>query len=317
MKKILLYLLLFLSTNIYSQLSNEGLLAYYPFSGNVLDYGPSQSYHGILQGGTFVEDIAGNAGQAIRLNGTNEFVDLSAFSSGLRNNLNHISIYFEVKFDGTQDGQTILSLGSKGENVMTNVFEIELENERFQIETEAGFNGVNSELSIDEESVLLDGQWHKVLITIEDSFVTYVRDGIVIFEGIYSPAETMSPALFVGAFSAGECCFFQGCIDELQFYNRILSPDEISSLSEAQEFGNHIKLYPNPTSDIVNVQLSEPSGAMLLQLVNSNGQLIFAEKVENVLTHTIQLPAVKGIYYLQVTSLDNLNQYKTFRIVKQ
>ena len=45
---------------ISAQVSNNGLLAYYPFDGNVNNLGPS-SYHGSLVGGSFVKNDSGTS----------------------------------------------------------------------------------------------------------------------------------------------------------------------------------------------------------------------------------------------------------------
>ena len=45
---------------INAQISNNGLLAYYPFDSNVNDMGPS-SYHGSLVGGSFVKNDSGTS----------------------------------------------------------------------------------------------------------------------------------------------------------------------------------------------------------------------------------------------------------------
>ena len=163
-------------------------MAYYPFNGNAID-SSGNNYHGNLIGGSFGEDEDGNPDAALHLNGVNEYVNLSEFAIPYRNSLNRISIYFKVKFEKTENNQTILSLGNSGENLETNVFEIEYENNRLQIESETGNNAMNHELEIDQANSLFDGQWHQILILINGDSLTYCKDNEEIYNGLYTPVS--------------------------------------------------------------------------------------------------------------------------------
>lgn len=215
-----------------AQISTDGLIAYYPFSNDIVDEGPN-SYDGTMVGGQFTTDENGSPNAAIQFDGIDDYVDLSVFATTLRDNLPELTIYFKVLFEEFGDNQTILSLGTDGENLFTNVFEIEYEHNHFQVETEQGSGAINTELEIDQTSNLFTGEWIEIQIYVRGDSLTYCRDKEVIYDGIYVPAETTTQNLFLGGFGGSSnipCCFFGGKLDELQFYNRRLPKDSCPAI---------------------------------------------------------------------------------------
>jgi|GEM_PF-4393104 len=207
-----------------AQISSDGLLAYYNFENNVNDLN-SNLYTGTLVGGSFVTD---GTNTSLLLDGIDDYLDLSVFADTLRENLNEMSIFFRIKFIEKGDNQTVLSLGNHGESIFTNVFEIEYEKNRFQVETETTDAAINNEFAIDEASNLFTDEWIDILILLEGDTLTYCRNGSEIFKGKYEKTETTSTSLFLGCFGGdniNSCCFFGGQLDDLQFYNRILPKD--------------------------------------------------------------------------------------------
>jgi hypothetical protein len=193
-----------------------------------LDFGPN-SLHGVNYGATYGEDSKGNPNAALSLNGISDFVDLSLFGPQFRENLNQITIIFKIRFLKESDGQEVLSLGVSGESLQTNIFQFEYENNRFQIETETGGDAINHELEVDQSESLLTGQWHRIMIVINGDNLTYCKDGEVVFQGGYIPAETLTNSFFLGCFSGtdpNECCYFGGLIDDLQFYSKTFDEED-------------------------------------------------------------------------------------------
>lgn len=302
-----------------AQISNEGLLAYYPFDGNVLDLGPN-NYDGSLASGSFGDDENGNPNAALLLNGVNDFVDLSTFAPIYRENLNKISIYFKVKFDKIDDDQTILSLGNYGESLQTNVFEIEYENNRFQIESETGTEAINHELEIDQQNALFDDQWHQILILLDGDSITYCRDNEEIFKGTYTPNESIASHLFLGCFAGSSdqpCCFFGGFIDELQFYNRLLRKEELMVSNSEIPFLNTATIFPNPANNKVNVSLGKTYGPIDAILIDAEGKSILLKTLENIDQFNINLPLQNGVYFLHLQDRNDRNRNHTYKIIKQ
>ncbi|MEM9821171.1 MAG: T9SS type A sorting domain-containing protein [Bacteroidota bacterium] len=316
MKKTILLLLLAINFNLVAQISNDGLIAYYPLDGDVLDYS-SNEHDGAMNGGSFGQDQFGNENAALLLNGIDEFINLTSFGDSFRSNLNQMTIYFKVRFEDEEDQQTILSLGNRGEDLLTNVFEIEYENNRFQVETETGNMGINHELEIDQGASLFTGQWHQIFITIDGENLTYCRDNEVIYQGAYIPAQTTSDNLFLGCFGGTDpdpCCYFGGSIDELQFYNRILTKDEILVNSSDLTLNHTIEFYPNPSSETVTFQSAQQMSSITVTVYDLLGRRLKVEELQNVETFQLRMPEQAGIY---LVNLRDQNQNATFRIIKQ
>jgi len=257
-RSILLAILIisYCSSQSYGQISTEGLIAYYPFSGNVDDNGPT-GFNGQLVGGQFTTDSEGNMNSALQLDGVNDYLNLSSFANTFKDNLDEITIFFKVKFEEFGDDQTILSLGNSGENFQTNVFEIEYEHNRLQLETESEPNGntVNNEYEIDQTENLFTGEWIDITIYLKGDSLTYCRDNEVIYKDRYIPTVTLSETLFIGCFGGdniNSCCFFGGKIDELQFYNRLLPKENCPDIPIVSNVTNTI--CPNSTIIINDVE---------------------------------------------------------------
>jgi hypothetical protein len=76
-----------------------------------------------------------------------------------------------------------------------------------------------------------------------------------------------------------------------QFLNEMMFPGNLgyiiefwvhgnSSLSVGEDIANTVKVYPNPTDGIVNVNFGEANGTYNVQLVNIIGQTVFSSEVE-------------------------------------
>ena len=313
-----LFIILLQTNLLTAQLSNDGLLAYYPFDGNVLDLGPS-NFDGTLQGGIYSNDESGNPNSALELDGINDYVDLSTFATTYRDNTGELSVYFKIKFNEEGNNQTILSLGSSGETAATNVFEIEYENNQLQVETEVFSTTANNELQIDGQDTLFDGQWHELLFTFEGTALKYYRDNVLIFDGTYVPAETNSTNLFLGCFSgsnSSSCCFTGAEIDELQFYSRILTIDDILSVKEFSK-NSVVKFYPNPVIDILEVELNKQFQHLNITLKNILGQTVKEFKIDNSKSFSVELNLESGLYLLDIKDLISNETVKTIKFIKK
>ena len=79
---------------------------------------------------------------------------------------------------------------------------------------------------------------------------------------------------------------------------QISSNSEQANLS-AEQAGSQlatVKIFPNPTSDILNIVTSQPT---LIQIFNTNGQMVKEQSIQNSQTISIEnLPI--GIYYIKI-----------------
>ena len=90
----------------------------------------------------------------------------------------------------------------------------------------------------------------------------------------------------------------------------------ISSIEEADEIKLMIKAYPNPTADILTLDLIDYENRHLVyQLYDMNGSLLKTEELNNLKTK-INLGAYPASTYL-LRLLDDTKEIKTFKIIKR
>jgi PKD repeat protein len=96
---------------------------------------------------------------------------------------------------------------------------------------------------------------------------------------------------------------------------RDTSTTSLYNLSEF-ELNDLIKVFPNPTSDYLNIQIDPSLDANILhyQIFNLNGQAIKAEKLMDLKLEVDDLSA--GMYILRLTDLDGGCMHFKFRILK-
>ena len=73
-------------------------------------------------------------------------------------------------------------------------------------------------------------------------------------------------------------------------------------INENSISSNNLSIYPNPTSNILNIKMNA-SNTATAKLININGQVVYTENVANKINATINMNAfAKGIYTLQIVS---------------
>jgi hypothetical protein len=309
MRKFILPLFLVFAISSSAQISNDSLLAYYPFNGNVTDMS-GNGYNGIASGVNYAANCEEEGNSALLLDGVNSYVDLSAFATTFRDHLDTMTIYFKIRFDKTTTNQTILSLGNLGDDLQTNVFEVEYENNQFQIETEAP-NGTiihyNNEYGVEIPSgptpAFFDNNCHEIMITLLNDTLTYYRNE-------YEPTQTSTVNMFIGSHastSSSPCCYFGGLLDELQFYNRIVDISELSSGVSVKNINKleGILVYPNPNLGEVIVTSKREFKEAKIEIYDLLGQKIISENFSSMLKRKIILPKVKGVYSIRITNSKN------------
>lgn len=90
----------------------------------------------------------------------------------------------------------------------------------------------------------------------------------------------------------------------------------ITSLKENPEFKYDIKVYPNPSSDILNIKVMTTDLSELnIVLYDLNGKKLLEQKVMGQETQLNLFQYTEGTYILKLSTLDN-NDIKVFKIQK-
>jgi hypothetical protein len=120
--------------------------------------------------------------------------------------------------------------------------------------------------------------------------------------------------LFFGIGVATQVDYLEGKLDDVGFWNRVLTLQEITNLYNVslstQEFSiNEVAIYPNPTTSILNFK--SVVAVETIAIYNMLGQLVQQEKV-NALEGAINIEKLaQGTYLVKVNDID-----KGYTIIK-
>lgn len=263
-KNSLTALVLFLALSFsksYGQVDlTNGLVAYYPFSGNAND-ASGYGNHAVFNNATLTADRAGNPNGAYKFNGVDNYMRIPNSPSL---NPSRISMVAFVKvtgfYRGPCHGNVIINKGDDDFNIPSKY--------RMRFDDYLGTNGQNCNNSIVDSnrqafyadfggngaaSLPYNGpfiekdRWYCVIYTFDGSTVRFYIDGVLIrsraTSSTYVPATT---DLFFGKMNNSLFPYwFNGVIDEIRIYNRALNQDEVNALCGSLPCGNWLGLPSN------------------------------------------------------------------------
>ena len=86
-------------------------------------------------------------------------------------------------------------------------------------------------------------------------------------------------------------------------------------LSSTQFIGNEpVQVYPNPTTDNINIDFASPQTDIQLRIYDALGQLVFDKRYTQRDLIQVALPQVSGLYLLE---LQTNKGSAAFRVVKE
>ena len=210
-----------------------GLVAYYPFSGNAGD-SSGNGNHAVNFGATLTTDRFGIVNKAYNFNGINNYMNVPYSNSiGIQRSFSS-SVWINMSGGGCNPrvyelhevlncgGYTLMVMGTS--NTSRTI--------------DAGFGactGPSTSLSNNGFS-LSAGVWHHISVTVDGTTGTgklYI-DGVLVFTKPGIPITSLNyygAALTIGNINSGRCDWWGGKIDELRFYNRALTQEQITYLA--------------------------------------------------------------------------------------
>jgi hypothetical protein len=209
----------------------NGLVAYYPFSGNAGDSSGNNN-HGIVNGATLTTDRFGNANKAYSFNGTNQFISIKD-NINFRPSIFSISVWINgIDFNGFN--QVISKNAGTAVNESINL--VVNNNNSWNVSAQVGGPNYYGTL-LRSPNVLQTGVWNNI---------TYVYRGIGLSQGIYINGNLVisnnsefeirydEKEWYIGAQIENllNNYFFRGSIDDVRIYNRALTQEEITYLSK-------------------------------------------------------------------------------------
>lgn len=231
---VIIGLCFFVYPKAHAQIPINGLVAYYPFSGNAGD-SSGNNYHGTTYNVSLVDDRFGNSNSAYSFAGnTNSRIEIP--STGLKNNNYSYSVWININ-----------SLGANG--ALSSVFEVAqggnatgqgISVANNYLGSGKGINGggynqtaIPSVWVVSTKTLPSTSRWYHVVFTRGDKFQYLYINGIL--NDSFKSTTSLLPEYGnpVKAMFGVRCNLiqpFNGIIDDAALYNRVITPCEVMQL---------------------------------------------------------------------------------------
>lgn len=288
MKKLFFSTILFYFIISFSNAQN--LQGYFPFSGNANDESVN-SNNGVVNGAILTTDRFGNANNAFEFDGLNDYIQIPYNYS-----------YSEMSITGW-----IYPYSTPHEGPV--VFKFKDLYDNWGVFYRNGIHLLN-DISNDNQQLYntsITQNWHffTILISNTNENKMYIDNVLVGSSATASNNLTSFIGdLFIGqrGSSAG---FFNGKIDDIGIYNKVLSPIEIDSIfnynSTTSILGlnnsSQLNIYPNPTSNQLSI-IGNPLVINEINLIDITGKTLKTIRQNLDVINVTDLP--NGIYFIQL-----------------
>ncbi|ETR72967.1 MAG: hypothetical protein OMM_01297 [Candidatus Magnetoglobus multicellularis str. Araruama] len=227
---ISLTLLTFLFSSVHAEL-NKGLVAHYPFNGNVRDES-ANSNDGVIHGATLSSDRFNNKNSAYRFDG-NDYISVSTNHTNLP--LDDFTVSVWCKLIKHNDWDVIIEKVDK--NGM-NDFLIGFIQKKLVIEFEdddVWEGGDSDNIIIDDFNNYIDKWFHFVYSYTDNNVNFYINGKLVKKHTTNKDYSNDDGVIIIGAdidasYPTVTADYFDGSIDDIRIYNRALSINEIQNL---------------------------------------------------------------------------------------
>ncbi len=326
MKNILSVAVLVLSLNCTSQITTTGLVRYFPFSGNANDTSVS-AQHGTVYGATLTTDRFGVPNSAYAFNGVSDYIEMPV-TGLLLNEYTYTAWAWADSVPPPDAARLVLSVGtnalsnpSGGDQVLA------CNNMSIVAYNGWGGNGYNipaspKQLITYHGATVIPNQWTHLAMTRSYNVLKFYLNCVLEKTDstltLVSPSYGNAPAAKIGCRQNGTM-FFQGKIDEVRIYDRVLTDNEIQMMCREQPMfivpADRLQamIFPNPAEHEIYIRLPQDIQKAVFELTDIRGRtLISRELTETSVIATTDLQP--GVYFYQLTS----GQYKqTGKLVRE
>ncbi|GBD88411.1 hypothetical protein BMS3Abin03_02347 [bacterium BMS3Abin03] len=206
----------------------EGLVSYYPFNGNANDVWGTNN--GTFMNGTTVStDRKGNANSACLLDGVDDYVALTTYLP----ETDEISISVWVYY--TKPGNQIADIIVDTDQPVAPAFRLDMHNTGIGITANKNGATLNKSNGTAVMGLNLENGWHHIVWAMASDQSLIYLDGTLVGTIVKTGSNVGDHAdhAVIGAYYDGNPPFknfFNGKIDDLRIYNRLLTPEEVSLL---------------------------------------------------------------------------------------
>lgn len=240
--------------------TTHGLVGWWKFNSQLVQATKVRDMSGNGNTGTLVNtpgligNMANRWGQSLNLNGSNQYVDISATSWSPGTGDFSVSFWTKTAAGGTQVGFSTTPTG--GNNYWLGL--------TTGGQTNFSINGTNA-----TGVAINDGNSHLLTgVRISTSFRLYIDGVSAAFTSIPAQTITTNPET-IGRDGLSQPYYWSGTIDDVRLYNRALSPSEVYSLFR-NPLGDFIFERDQVWSDLSN----QNAAAFLAAWATNNNQII-------------------------------------------
>ncbi len=202
------------SQNIPSYVPKNGLIGWWPFNGNANDESGNGN-NGTVNGATLTSDKNGKINSAYSFNGLNNYISTS------RTSLSNFS--FSIWFNTAQIEPYSSLIDAYKEN-----WEIYLSSLRPTFTT---FSSPSKYAEYISDQSIIKNKWNHLVCTFSSGTVKMYLNNLLIstFQNVNITSNTNGNYYF-GASISGTPQFYNGILDDIAYYNRALSEQEVNQL---------------------------------------------------------------------------------------
>ncbi|MCW3119799.1 MAG: hypothetical protein JWM28_3881 [Chitinophagaceae bacterium] len=326
MKLLILTFLSILTLSVNAQVPTNGLIAFFPFSGNAND-SSSNSTDGTTHNVTLTTDRFGKANSAYLFSGNaNSYIDFPSTYLGTEKYT--YSLWAKAnQIPGTGEMAFMLNIGSTGGDQSLNIAN---NYSGFNGWLGGGYNMTAPSFALNENKSPSTSNWAHIVCVRDSNFALLYIDGVLI-DSLGSTAANYpfygngSLLAVIGRRNNGDGPF-NGKIDDVCIYNRPLTKKEVTALYTVKSTSvssitlnsANMILYPNPNhSDFIIDLNNMQSDGKNIHIIISNmlGQIVFNQYLQ-LESNTVQInPSLEnGQYVVSIFSEDVLLDNKTILI---
>ncbi len=285
MKHIYLFASLFISACAYSQVSN-GLVAKYSFNNGTAEDEVGLN-DGTVNGASLTNDRFGNSNMAYEFDGISDYINLGS-SATIKPSIGSISLWAKVIAPsnsgiGYPYNPIFVSKNGNTESFFEGCALYYNKNTGNLVAVASEPTTYTEIYNISNNPAVL-GDWTHYVITYDDDSLKLYINNVLDFKipkGFQSVFGNTDPVLLGASNDAVNNRYFNGAIDDIQIFDRVLTANEVAllfnaanpMLTVAENTSSSIAIYPNPANESLSIQNMEPCNYELRDLA---GQLLIS-----------------------------------------
>jgi hypothetical protein len=332
-KKISLFLsITTLTINLFSQTPNyiqpEGLVAWWPFNGNTLDESLNGN-NGYEVNVTLSSDRFGQENKCYHFDEAGEYISVNNNESLSLDSSFSISLWFCS--ENTSAFNSFISKASCNnpniQGYVCGLWDFYTAGSNSKLNFQAYPYMYDANPTLPQENGLIElNKWHHFVVTYDDNsnnLTYYLNNEFVESIELYFDIQQTDLELVIGNhldFFYGACqnTFMIGKLDDIGIWNRVISNTEIENLYNSIEItslvtnnnlNNLLSISPNPTTDVINVDLSglNDYGSQKLRIMNLSGQIVYEENInQSKVVIDVKSLLSSGIYLLNTVDQNGI-----------